>query len=60
MDPSLLRRHLALTSLKPDLVRQILDGVEPEGVRLKQLLKGVEVVWGRGRLPVGEPGVLAG
>lgn len=46
IDPSLLRRHLALTSLKPDLVRQILDGVEPEGVSLKHLLKGVDVVWG--------------
>jgi hypothetical protein len=49
MDSSLLRRHLALTSLKPDLVRQILDGVEPGGVSLKQLLKGVEVVWGQER-----------
>jgi|GEM_PF-31047 len=45
MDSSQMRRHLALTSLAPALVRQILDGVEPDGLSLKQLLKGVEVVW---------------
>ncbi len=45
MYSSQMRRHLALTSLKPDLARQILDGVEPEGMSLRQLLKGVEVRW---------------
>ena len=45
MDPSLLRRHLGLTSLRPDLVRQILDGHEPDGLSLRELLLGVPVRW---------------
>lgn len=46
MDSSQVRRHLALTSLRPEVVREILDGREPDGVSLKGLLRGVEVVWG--------------
>ena len=45
MDPSLARRHLGLTSLRPDLVRQILDGSEPDGLSLRELLLGVPARW---------------
>jgi len=45
MDASLVRRHLGLTSLRPELVRQILDGDEPDGLSLRELLLGVEVKW---------------
>jgi len=45
LDPSLVRRHLNLTLLRPDLVRQILGGNEPEGVALRGLLQGVPVRW---------------
>ena len=45
MDPSLARRHLGLTSLRPDLVRQILAGDEPEGLSLRELLLGVPARW---------------
>jgi site-specific DNA recombinase len=45
LDPSLLRRHLNLTLLRPDLVRQILDGNEPDGLSLRGLLQGVSVRW---------------
>ena len=45
MDPSLVRRHLGLTSLRPDLIRQILVGEEPDGMSLRELLLGVPVMW---------------
>jgi hypothetical protein len=45
MDPSLARRHLGLTSLRPDLVRQIQAGDEPDGLSLRELLLGVPVRW---------------
>lgn len=45
MDASLVRRHLGLTSLRPDLVRLILDGDEPDGLSLRELLLGVPVRW---------------
>ena len=45
MDPSLVRRHLGLTSLRPDLVREILAGDEPDGLSLRELLLGVPVRW---------------
>ena len=45
IDPSLLRRHLNLTLLRPDLVRQILYGNEPDGMSLRGLLQGVPVRW---------------
>jgi len=35
LDPSLVRRHLNLTLLRPDLVRQILAGDEPDGLSLR-------------------------
>ena len=45
MDASLVRRHLGLTSLRPDLIRRILDGDEPDGLSLRELLPGVPVRW---------------
>ncbi|MBM4372426.1 MAG: hypothetical protein FJ098_12275, partial [Deltaproteobacteria bacterium] len=45
MDASLVRRHLGLTSLRPDLIRQILDGDEPDGLSLRELLLGVPARW---------------
>ena len=45
MDASLVRRHLGLTSLCPDLIRQILAGDEPDGLSLRELLLGVSVRW---------------
>ena len=45
MDPSLLRRHLNLTLVRPELLCQILDGTEPEEVSLRDLLKGVPMRW---------------
>ena len=45
IDPSLLRRHLGLTSLRPDLIRQILAGDEPDGLSLRELLRGVAESW---------------
>ena len=45
MDPSLLRRYLGLASLRPDLVRQVLDGAEPDGLSLRELFLGVPARW---------------
>jgi len=44
-DASLVRRHLGLTSLRPDLIRQILAGDEPDGLSLRELLRGVVERW---------------
>jgi site-specific DNA recombinase len=51
LDASLVRRHLNLTLLRPDLVRQILDGNEPEGLSLRCLLKGVPMLWDEQTIP---------
>jgi len=46
LDPSLVRRNLNLTLLRPDLVRRILAGDEPDGLSLRGLLKdGVPLRW---------------
>ena len=45
LDPSLVRRHLNLTLLRPALVCQILAGDEPDGLSLRVLLQGVAVRW---------------
>ena len=46
LDPSLVRRNLNLTLLRPDLVRRILAGDEPDGLSLRVLLKdGVPLRW---------------
>jgi len=46
LDPSLVRRNLNLTLLRPDLVRRILARDEPDGLSLRVLLKdGVPLRW---------------
>ena len=46
IDPGLdLWRKGRAASLRPDLVREILAGDEPDGLSLKQLLLGVPVRW---------------
>jgi hypothetical protein len=45
LDFSYVRRTLQLTLLSPDLVRAVLDGSEPDGLSLQQLVEGVAVRW---------------
>jgi hypothetical protein len=46
---SYVSRVLRLTLLAPDLVEAILDGRQPEGLRLEDLLEGFLVEWGQQR-----------
>ena len=46
MDPSQVRRHLNLTLLSPSMVRQVLDGSEPEGWSVNGLSQSIPVSWG--------------
>ena len=39
------RPRLGEDLLRPDLIRQILDGDEPDGLSLRELLLGVPVRW---------------
>ena len=45
IDRAYVRRLLNLTLLSPDLVRAILDGSEPDGLSLTQLMAGVPERW---------------
>jgi len=45
IDRTYIGRLLKLTSLSPDLVEKILDGNEPTGVSLRQLRKGIPLLW---------------
>jgi len=45
LDRAYIRRLLNLTLLSPDLVRAILDGTEPDGLSLAQLMEGVPESW---------------
>lgn len=45
INESYLGRTLRLTLLSPALTEAILDGRQPEGLSLEQLLKGVPAVW---------------
>jgi hypothetical protein len=45
LDIGYVRRTLQLTLLRPDLVSAILDGTEPDGLSLQQLVEGVPVRW---------------
>jgi hypothetical protein len=45
LDIGYVRRTLGLTLLRPDLVRALLDGSEPDGLSLNQLVVGVPVRW---------------
>jgi hypothetical protein len=44
-----MSRVLRLTLLAPDIVEAILDGRQPEGMRLEDLLEGFPVEWERQR-----------
>ena len=45
LDRAYVRRIVNLTLLSPDLVRAILDGSEPSGLSLSQLVGGVPQRW---------------
>jgi hypothetical protein len=45
LDRAYVRRIVNLTLLSPDLVRAILDGSEPSGLSLTQLMAGVPEMW---------------
>lgn len=45
VDRTHVSRILQLTSLSPTIVEQILAGNEPDGLSLRQLRKGIPVVW---------------
>ncbi len=49
IDRSYLCRVLRLTLLAPELVEAIMDGRQPEEVRLSVLMKGVPVEWEKQR-----------
>jgi hypothetical protein len=42
-----MSRVLRLTRLAPDIVEAILDGRQPEGMRLEELLDGFPMEWDR-------------
>jgi hypothetical protein len=45
VDRTHVSRILQLTSLSPTIVEQILTGNEPDGLSLRQLRKGIPMVW---------------
>ena len=45
INASYVCRMLRLTLLAPDIVEAILDGRQPEGMTLPELMKGVAVEW---------------
>ena len=45
IDRAYVRRLINLTLLSPDLVRAIIDGTEPSGLSISQLMKGVPERW---------------
>jgi hypothetical protein len=45
VDRTHVSRILQLTSLSPTIVEQILEGKEPEGMSLRQLRKGIPLLW---------------
>ena len=45
INASYVCRMLRLTLLAPDIVEAILDGRQPEGMTLPDLMKGVQVGW---------------
>lgn len=49
VDRTHISRILQLTSLSPTIVEQILAGNEPFGISLRQLRKGINLVWSEQR-----------
>jgi hypothetical protein len=45
VDRTHVSRILQLTSQSPTIVEQILEGKEPEGMSLRQLRKGIPLLW---------------
>jgi DNA-binding transcriptional regulator YhcF (GntR family) len=45
INPSYVSRLLALTLLPPAELEAILDGRQPEGLTLKELMRGVPIEW---------------
>ena len=45
VDRTHVSRILQLTSLSPTIVEQILEGKEPDGMSLRQLRKGIPLLW---------------
>jgi hypothetical protein len=45
VDRTHVSRIMQLTSLSPTIVEQILEGKEPDGMSLRQLRKGIPLLW---------------
>jgi hypothetical protein len=45
VDRTHVSRIMQLTSLSPTIVEQILEGKEPESMSLRQLRKGIPLLW---------------
>jgi hypothetical protein len=50
--PSYVSRGLRLTMLAPEIVEEILDGRQPAGVQLDDLLSGFPLEWERQQLAI--------
>ena len=60
VDRSYLCRVLRLTLLAPEMVETIMDGRQPEAVRLPALMKGFPVEWGGATGRTGAEGCRSG
>ena len=56
--PSYVSRVLRLTLLAPEIVEAVLDGRQPAGLRLDDLLEGFPLDWERQRSGLGGLGVM--
>jgi hypothetical protein len=45
VEASFVRRTLSLTTINPELINRIFEDLEPEGVSLETLIRGVAVIW---------------
>ena len=55
LDRSYVSRIMRLALLAPDIVEAIVDGLEPSGLSLERLVKGMPVVWEEQRKAFGFP-----